>query len=301
MLYFSKFVIFSSVFAQDLPIESKPYGELIPLHHDTEGFAPLTLSEHQLDVRFKPYWNNIPSYIERLKLAFSAECAGERALRGIHMPNWIIWGSPSIIQKKQSLTLYLGNQSMDTPIKIGKLDLVNSGKSTVDGVAFIKRFLDQYIDYDNLVITSYKAPLKQDSYTGNWTEIDDLVIQMLLASSKYQLSNTDQDEAIRLIGEFFRWRGIISEFCKRTINRVDDLTLPLQFEEFLIKQHKLSAAEAKKYKYFLDIRRQHLGLILKDPSQSEEVITAIFKKFTLYGLTKDQDQADRYREQLFPK
>ncbi len=301
MLHLCKLLLLNCAYSYELPPVLSYNEEKIPLYHDSNGFAPIDVSTDKLSKEFDPYLHNIPRYVERLKLMFEAECQGERTFRGIHMPDWIIWGFPSIIQKRNSLTLYLGNKSGDAPVKIGRLDLKETGKTVADGVDLIRRFLDQYIDYDDIKITSYRAPLKKDAYSRHWTEIDDLILQMLIDSSKYKLTEIDQEETVRLIGEFFRWRRIVSDFCQLTFNQFDEVKLPQVFENFLINKQKLPLSEAKKYKYLLDIRRQHLGLILADPSQSVETVTEIFANFTLYGLTKDQSQADRYREDMFPQ
>ncbi len=301
MLHVGKLLLIGSAFCQDINLGLIGQEELIPRHHDAEGLAPLVVSDAQLAKQYQVYSHDIPRYVERMKRAFQVESQGGKTKRGIHMPDWIIWGFPSIEQTPTDLVLYLGNQTLDKPVQIGTLDLVKSRLSAIDGVLLIRSFLDKYVDYDDLKITTYRAPLKKEEYSNAWTEIDDLILQMLISSAKYQVKQQDQDETVRLIGEFFRWRQIISDFCKASVGQVDDLTLPQKFEQFLKAKHNISPAEAKKYKYLLDLRRQHLGLILDNPADNPNLVSTIFRNFTAYGLTKDQEQADRYRDQIFPR
>ncbi|MBX3456839.1 MAG: hypothetical protein KF820_00555 [Candidatus Paracaedibacteraceae bacterium] len=300
MLHIGTLLFMGAVFSQDITSGMLEREKLIPLHHDAEGLAPLRIPNKKLSRAYRVYRHDIPQYLERLKQAFHC-VQGEKTVRGIHMPDWIIWGFPSIKQTRTSLTLYIGNQTLENPTRIGKLNLKEEGLSAVEGVQRIRAFLDKYVDYDGLKISSYQAPLKKKTYSHNWTELDDLVLQMLMKGSKYQLvQGIDQDETVRLIGEFFRWRRIISEFCQEKFEQVNEVTLPQVFERFLITKHRMTSGEAKKYKYLLDLRRQHLGLILQDPNDNTDVMNEIFKNFTLYGLTTGQEQADRYRDQLFP-
>ncbi len=301
MLHIGKLLFMGAAFSQDITSSMLEREKLIPLHHDAEGLASLNISNNRLAQEYQFYLHNIPKYLERLKQAFYCDMHGAETVRGIHMPDWIIWAFPSIQHTKNGLTLYVGNHTLERPMRIGSLNYRDAGISLVEGVGRIRTFLDKYLDYDDVQISSYRAPLKKKLYSSNWTEIDDLILQMLLSSANYQLvDDIDQDETVRLIGEFFRWRGIISEFCQQNLGQVDEITLPQTFERFLVGKHKMPPAEAKKYKYLLDLRRQHLGLILPNPNDNAQVVTEIFQNFTLYGLTTSQEQADRYRDQLFP-
>lgn len=301
MLYIGKLLLIGSALGHDIALELVDREKLIPLHHDAEGLAPLRIPNKKLSQVYRVYLHDIPRYLERLRQAFHCDMQDEKTIRGIHMPDWIIWGFPSIKHTRTSLTLYIGNQTLENPTRIGKLNLKGEGLSAVEGVQRIRAFLDKYVDYDGLKISSYQAPLKKKTYSHNWIELDDLILQMLMKGAQYQLvQDADQDETVRLIGEFFKWRRIISEFCQEKFEQVNEITLPQVFEKFLITKHRMTSGEAKKYKYLLDLRRQHLGLILQDPNDNIDVMNEIFKNFTLYGLTTGQEQADRYRDQLFP-
>lgn len=297
MLNFLFILLISHLTAQQIPeTPISPDIELIPLHHDDQGFAPLKVPEEI----YHHYWNNIPSFIDRLKQAFIMETHNKQNLRGIQMPNWIIWRSPSIVRRHDSLTLYLSDQSLTTPIEIGTLNLKKSNLPMIEGVKKIRKFLDKYVTYDSLQYTAHQKSVKKTVFDHYWTEIDDLIMQMLLRNTQYQASKTDKEETFRLIGEFFRWRQIIKDFCIAQYMYVNELTLPATFKDFLIKKHNLPEEQAEFYKNLLDIRRLHLGIILIDPSKSEAVLDTIFQNFTYYSLTSSDEQANRYREEMFP-
>lgn len=297
MLYFLTIISTSFLIAHEPAITPTFNGELLPLYHDDQGFSSL----HIPDNLYQKYNHDIPAFLNRLKDAFRQEFKGKKTERGIHMPDWIIWGFPSVVRNSNKLTLYIGNQSLNTPIKIGSLKLEESRYSVIDYMEQIRTFVNKYIDYDSIQYSGQTIPLVKQEFNENWTEIDDLIMQMLLKRANYKLSDKDQDESYRLIGEFFRWRKLIAEFCQKSFSRESDASLPEQFENFLVKGQKIPEKEAITYKYILDIRRQQLGLLLKDPGSSSEVIDAIFENLTLYGLTRNQKQADRYKDELFPR
>jgi hypothetical protein len=274
-------------------------------YKDDNGFAPL---KPRLSHIQSPYWNlKFHTYHFQLTNLFIYELQGHRAIHGIHFPPVLRYYQPIITLSKNWITVTLNDDRFNTIAPLGIINLKKHGWDTIEGLKFCVDFLQRFTLYDNLYIQFQKHKPKKifekkvnDPY---WTEMDDYILSQLTRSPQKSLSleeNKEElnEEIIRKIGEFFKWRKILMDFIDQTsLDFFKEIKITSLFERHLIDQVHLEPKVAKKYSKVLHLKNAIVAMLMSPLSlDNEKHVQLVFDKFIKWKLIPHESLKAKYME-----
>jgi hypothetical protein len=284
---------------------------------DDNGFAPLRV---RLEHVKNPLWNlKFSTYHHQLQNLFAYELQGHKTMMGIHFPPIIRSYQPTIKVFRHHLMVSLANDSLTTIAHLGFINLRKHGWDHLDGVKFIIDFLNRYTDYDHIYFSlnvkkefSIKD-IKKDINHAYWNNIDDYIFDQVFKIKNIRKTSAElNEEIVRRIGEFFKWRTNVINFVdkmpammKEISNLIKEnpeiiknipeevlLSPSFLFKLYLKKTDKdMKQKDIEKYGNYMDLKNYFFALSMNpvDPN-NEEQLSMIFDKFLEKKLFDTQEE-----------
>jgi hypothetical protein len=267
-------------------------------YKDDQGFAPLKVKASHVR---SEYWNmHFDTYHYQFESLFAYELKGHKTHRGIHFPPITRFYQAIIHFNQDEIKVHLANDSFNTIGILGPINLKKQGWNYTEGLTFCHDFLNKYILFDHLYTQFHetvKIPQNKEANIPYWTVVDDYIVKHVINLKSIPTRNGQedekpQDEIIRQIGEYFKWRNILVKFIQEVPQKfMNDLVIGRMFERYLIDEIHTPHEIAHQYKKMMNMKNAQVIMLMQtlDPGNAVH-LNFIFDQFIKIGLIIPADR-----------
>lgn len=267
-------------------------------YKDDQGFAPLNVRASHVR---SDHWNmRFDTYHLQFENLFDYELKGHKTHRGIHFPPITRFYQAIIHFNKDEIKVHLADDSFNTLSILGPINLKKQNWNYTEGLMFCHEFLNKYVLFDHLYTQFHetaKIPQNKEANIPYWTVVDDYIVNHVVNLKSIPARNSQddrepQDEVIRQIGEYYKWRNILVKFIQDVPQKfMNDFAIGRMFERYLIDEIHTTPEVAHQCKKMMNMKNAQVIMLMQtlDPENAVH-LNFIFDQFIKIGLILPADK-----------